>query len=225
MNSYDVETAPTARAHADPDPDPRQFAERLGRKGATDVHQAPTVGAVLAALMLHPIEHLLKRWNWKSALLSALLRGAIFFFTNLISGWHAAVGAMFAELMLRAATSGFYGAITENLSSARPVWAASAVAMIGLPCMAHSVEFLVHWLRRTPKLGLSIEVSILFTAFSTAFNLYVMRRGVLVTTGKNAPLIHDLTQIPPLLVSFLLAGPLKIVRCLNHIFFGSVVRK
>src|ERR1700693_3942182 len=66
-----------------------------------------TVGAVLKSLALHPIDHLIRRWNWKSALLSSLLRGALFFSTNLVAGWHAALGALFAEFVFRSVTSGF----------------------------------------------------------------------------------------------------------------------
>jgi glycosyltransferase involved in cell wall biosynthesis len=53
-----------------------------------------TVGAALKSLALNPIDHLIRRWNWKSALLSSLLRGALFFSTNLVAGWHRALGAL-----------------------------------------------------------------------------------------------------------------------------------
>jgi hypothetical protein len=174
--------------------------------------EPPTVRAVFGTMVRHPVRKLFLRWNWKSALLSSLLRATIFFFTNLIAGWHAALGAMLAELVFRAVTSGFYGAITESFSLARPAWAATAAAMIALPVLAHSLEFLVHWLRGTPKLGLSIGTSMIFTAVSTAFNLYAMRRGVLVTCGKSKSLRQDLSQIPPLLLTFVLAGPCEIWR-------------
>lgn len=192
----------------------------LTKRAAAGSEEAPTVGAVFIGLVRHPLQHLVGRWNWKSALLSSLLRATIFFFTNLISGWHAALGAMLAELALRATTSGFYGAITESFSAARPAWAATASAMVALPFVAHSLEFLVHSLRRTPRLGLSIGASVIFTAFSTAFNLYAMRRGVLVTNGRSKSLGHDLRQIPPLLISFVLAGPREIVRCPSRVFLA-----
>src|ERR1700675_509501 len=172
--------------------------------------EAPTLAAVLLGIVRHPVQQLIRRWNWKSALLSSLLRATIFFFTNLVAGWHAAVGAMLADLVFLSATSGFYGAITESFSLARPVWAATAAAMLALPLVAHSLEFLVHWLRGTPKLGLSIGTSVIFTALSTAFNLYAMRRGVLVTSKNSKSLRHDLGQIPPLLLAFVLAGPREI---------------
>jgi hypothetical protein len=62
---------------------------------------APIVGAVLGGMVRHPVRQLIRRWNWKSALLSCFLRATSFFFTNLIAGWHAAFGAMLAELALR----------------------------------------------------------------------------------------------------------------------------
>lgn len=191
------------------------------KKIESDGSERPTVREVCAGLVRHPYLNLVSRWNWKSALLSSLLRGTIFFFTNLISGWHAAVGAMLAELALRATTSGFYGSITESFSEARPAWAATAVAMVALPCLAHSMEFLVHWLRGTPNLGLSIGSSVVFTMFSTAFNLYVMRHGVLLTSRKNRTLGEDLTQIPPLVLSFLLIVP----RLLLQVLFPVTNRK
>ena len=148
-------------------------------------------------------------------MLSSLFRAAIFFFTNLAAGWHAAVGALLAELALRAATSGFYGAVTESFSEARPAWAAMTAAMVVLPLFTHSLEFLVHWLRGTPKLGLSITTSVIFTALSTSFNVYAMRHGVLTVGRKSKSLREDLGRILPLLGQFLLAGPHAMVRYLS----------
>lgn len=207
------------RVTSDPLPPPVPHSERPRGNQATDkVKESPTVGEVVTSLVRHPVRNLLTRWNWKAALLSSLLRGTIFFCTNLISGWHAAVGALLAEFMLRAATSGFYGAITEALSAAQPSWAATAAAMVLLPLLAHTLEFLVHWLRGTPKLGLSIATSVIFTAFSTAFNLFAMRRGVLITSGESKSLSHDLSRIPLLLLEFLWAGPKQLIRVLARAF-------
>jgi hypothetical protein len=217
MAPYDTEDVLAALAPSPrvPHPGPTPAEEEL-----TDSQlQAPTVRAVFGGILRHPVRYLVMRWNWKSAVLSSLLRATIFFFTNLIAGWHAALGAMLAELAFRSVTSGFYGAITESFSLARPAWAATAVAMVALPFLAHSMEFVVHWVRGTPNLGLSIGTSVIFTALSTAFNLYAMRRGVLVTSRNSKSLRHDLGQIPPLLLAFILAGPREIARRLHRSAF------
>ncbi|HEV7967198.1 MAG TPA: hypothetical protein VGP19_06505 [Candidatus Acidoferrales bacterium] len=179
------------------------------------VADPPTVGAVLHGLIRHPARNLIPRWNWKSAVLSSLFRAGIFFFTNLAAGWHAAVGALFAELALRGVTSGFYGAITEMFSEARPVWAAMTAAMVVLPLVNHSLEFLVHWLRGTPKLGFSITSSVVFTALSTSFSVYAMRHGVLTVGGKSQSLREDFGRILPLLGQLILAAPRALFRYLN----------
>jgi hypothetical protein len=215
MESFDMENVLAARA---PSPQVPHHSSLSLEEVTTNGLEAPTVGAVLAGMVRHPVRYVIGRWNWKSAVLSSLLRATIFFFTNLVSGWHAAIGAMLAELAFRSVTSGFYGAITESFSSARPAWAATVAAMVALPLLAHSLEFLVHWLRGTPKLGLSIAMSVVFTALSTAFNLYAMRRGVLVVGEKSKSLRHDLSQIVPLLLSFVLAGPREIARRLRRAF-------
>jgi hypothetical protein len=179
------------------------------------VADPPTVGAVLIGIFRDPVRNVIPRWNWKSAVLSSLFRAGIFFFTNLVAGWHAAVGALLAELALRAVTSGFYGAVTELFSEARPVWAAMIAAMVVLPLVNHSLEFLVHWLRGTPKLGLSITASVIFTACTTAFNVYAMRNGVLTVGSRSKSLWEDLRRILPLLGQFILAGPRAIFRYLK----------
>jgi hypothetical protein len=172
-----------------------------------DPSQLQTVGAVLVSLFRHPVDHFIRRWNWKSALLSSLLRGAIFFCTNLLAGWHAALGAMLAEFTFRTATSGFYSSLTQSFRKARPRWAATAATMVLLPLVSHSLEFMVHWLRGTPKLGLSIASSMAFTAISTAFNLYAMGKGALIVGDGHRSLSHDLRLMPGLILSFLIGVP------------------
>ncbi|HEY2646054.1 MAG TPA: hypothetical protein VGI34_03745 [Candidatus Acidoferrales bacterium] len=194
---------------------PAVGGENASAKWEPEIDEAPTAGAALIGLFRHPTRNLLCLWNWKSAVLSSSFRACIFFFTNLAAGWHAALGALLAELMLRAATSGFYGAITEAFSEARPEWAGMAVAMIVLPLTNHSLEFLVHWLRGTPKLAASITASVIFTAFSTSFNVYAMRHGVLTVGGKSKSLGEDMRQVLPLFGEFMLTGPRYLIRLLG----------
>jgi hypothetical protein len=141
-------------------------------------------------------------WNWKSALFSSAYRGAVFFFSNLRSGIHAAVGAMLAEFAYRGLTAGFYGAATQSLSHARPRWLASAGAIVGMPLVSHAIEFAVHWARGTPHLKTSMFASVGFTVLSTLFNLHAMRHGVLVTGSEGRSLREDLRALPQTIRSF-----------------------
>ena len=88
-----------------------------------------TLAVVLRKLFLEP-HYFLVRWNWKSALTSSLTRGLVFLFANLTAGWRAAVGAMTAEWVFRALTSGFYGALTQTLGEVEPPWQGSLAAIL-----------------------------------------------------------------------------------------------
>lgn len=150
--------------------------------------------------MQHGGMAIIRRWNWKAALLSSLYRGGLFFAVNLGAGVHAALGAMAAEFAYRGVTAGFYGAFTQAASRSGPRRAAAVTA--GIVALSHSVEFTVHWLRGTPNLRGSIAASACFTLLSTLFNLHAMRRGVLVTGAGGSSLWDDLRALPRTLGSF-----------------------
>ena len=163
-------------------------------------------------LVTSPHEVLVRRWNWKSALSSSLIRGTIFLCANLTSGWRAAAGAMFAEWAYRALTSGFYGAITELLGEVEPEWQGSMLAAFFLVLLPHSLELAVHWLRHTPHLKASIISSVIFTIFSTLFNLYSMRRGLLIVGAHRRPFLDDLRAMPRAIAGFCAVIPIWLWR-------------
>jgi hypothetical protein len=174
-----------------------------------------TLGTALFDLTVRPVDLLVRRWNWKAALSSSLVRGIIFFLANLSSGWRAAFGAMAAEWMYRAISSGFYGAITQHISEVDPEWEAAVCLIVLLPLFSHSIEFLVHWLRHTPNLKTSIISSISFTVISTLFNFYAMRRGAMVVGANAASLGSDLRAMPRVIAGFVAAGPLWLWRAVR----------
>jgi hypothetical protein len=170
------------------------------------------VGAVLRSIASHPSEYLVRRWNWKSAITSALLRGSIFFTVNLSAGLDAALAVPLTGFVFRTLTSGSYGAVIQAFRRAEPAWAAALTTIVLLPLCNHLFEFLIHWSRGTPKLGQSILASVIFTIFSTLFNLYVMRRGALVVGKNSRTLRQDLRDMPELIASFLALGPMLVFR-------------
>lgn len=178
------------------------------------------LGSVFARIARDPGTHLLRRWNWKSALLSSGSRGLVFFCVNLPAGHHAAIAALNTELALRLATSGFYGALTEAFRDVEPAWHGMGAAMVLLPVLAHSLELCVHWLRGTAELTTSILASVAFTLLSTAFNVFAMRRGVLVVGRGSQPLHRDLLRMPSLISEFVSAGATALWRS----FAGPRVR-
>jgi hypothetical protein len=171
---------------------------------------------VFRHLWRSPRELLVRQWNWKSAAFSSLIRAAIFCLCNLRAGWHAAAGAMFAEFAYRSVTAGFYGALTQAFRKARPIWTANVVVMLLLPLASHSVELIVHLLRGTPKLLMSIVSSACFTVVSSLFSLYAMRRGALNVGEESASAADDIGRIPVLFAGFLACGPMAAYRWLTR---------
>jgi hypothetical protein len=181
----------------------------------TESIQSVSVSAVLRELARNPVGLLIRRWNWKSALLSSLFRAAIFFGANLAAGWRAAVAAMSVELLYRGISAGLFGALTQAFREAQPVWLACTTAMVLLPLVSHSLEFTIHLMRGTPKLITSIVSSVIFTALSTLFNLYAMRRNILTVGGDSRSLISDFRAMPRILAGFLTLAPLALWRILR----------
>ena len=147
-----------------------------------------TVGAVFQALFRDPGRMLVGRWHWKSAIASSLIRANIFLAANWSAGPKAAAGAMLAEFAYRFLAAGFYGALTQSFRSAEPPWAALLTVSLLLPGVSHSLELLLHWLRGTPNLRLSILASVCFTSVTTVFIWDDLRRvpGILGDLLRDA---------------------------------------
>jgi len=171
-----------------------------------------TVRGVIQEMIADPRRTLVERWNWKAAIFSASIRAIIFLCTNLTAGWRAATGAMLAEFVFRAITSGFYGAITQALSRAEPEGAAALASAVLLPATSHSIELVVHLLRGTPNIRASLISSVSFTILSTLFNAYAMRRGALIVGDGCDSVGRDLRRVPGLLAGFLASGPMAVYR-------------
>jgi len=173
-------------------------------------------GGVFLAVVRNPWFYLVRRWNWKSGVTSAIIRGAIFFTANLRAGLNAAVGALLAEFAYRTWLSGANGAVTQALRKSRPRWAADVAACVVLPLCNHAVEFTVHWLRGTPKLATGVIASLSFSVISILFNLYVQRRGVLVVDETDRKTLwQDMALMPRMIAGFLAVVPLALWRAVR----------
>jgi hypothetical protein len=178
----------------------------------TDASEFVSVPAVFRELIRNPVGLLVRRWNWKAAVISSLFRAAIFFAANLAAGWRAAVAAMSIELLYRGITAGFFGALTQAFRRAQPAWLAAGTAMVLLPLTSHSLEFTIHFARGTPKLIASIISSVIFTILSTLFNLYAMRRDVLIVGSGGRSFGDDFRALPRIIGGFLAVAPLALWR-------------
>ena len=165
-----------------------------------------TVGQAIASFASTPVETLLRRWNWKTAALSACVRGSIFFLANLGAGFSAAIDAMLLESAFYAVVAGFQGAIIQTFRRVEPAWAATATVM-ALPAINHTLEFALHSLGGTKKIAAGIAASITLSILSAMFNLFAMRRGALIVGAGRQSLASDLRRLPGIIFEFFTVIP------------------
>ena len=174
----------------------------------------PTVKAVLADVVRRPRHHFIERWNWKAALMSAALRGLVFFLATRSAGLDAARAALAVEFAYRVAITGCFAALTQAFRRATPGWAAGLVVIVAIPAAAHALQFGVHGLAGTAELDRGMAASVGFTVVSAAFTLFAMRRGVFIVADPDRqPFRRDVAAMPGLAASFVAAMGRGAWRC------------
>lgn len=166
--------------------------------------------AVVFALLLSP-QRLLFLWNWKSALLSLILRGPIFLVATFHRGWRSAVAALLTESIFCVLTAGFYGAIVQSLRDARPEWLTAVFLTVVMPAIFQVLEYWLHLSRGTPHLIPAEIISVAVSAISALFNWYAMRRGTLLVGAEGKAFGSDLRRLPRLILGFLTVLPGKLL--------------
>lgn len=177
-----------------------------------DDKQVPkqSIKDVFVHLLRHPIDTLVLRWNWKAAVLSAMLRAPIFFFTYLFKkdGLKLAIGAAIAQSIFRFIFGGVNGAIIQSFSKVEPAWHAILTVPLVLATLSHVIEFAVQsaYDSQTGVDGKNraLAVSIIVSAVSAVFNLFAMRRGALLVKDESQQSIwRDLKRMPWLALEFI----------------------
>lgn len=174
-----------------------------------------TVGDTLKGFVFRPVETVIRRWNWKAAALSACVRGALFFSTNIGAGLEAAVGAMMIESAFFVSISGFYGGLIESMRRAHPTWAATVIVTTFFPAINHTLEFAAHSAGGTKKIGVGVLISAAFSILSASFNLFAMRRGVLIVGEGRRSLLNDLRRTPRIAFDFIAVIPRAVWRSIK----------
>jgi hypothetical protein len=168
------------------------------------------VMAVTADLLRNPINALFWRWNWKAAVLSALLRAPIFFFSYLFKkdGLKIALGAAVVQSIFRLIFGGVNGAIIQSFSKVEPAWHAVLTIPLVLAALSHLIEYVVQASYDSQAgvsgKGQAIFFSVIVSAISAVFNLFAMRRGALLVKDESQQSIwRDLRRMPWLALEFI----------------------
>jgi len=161
---------------------------------------------LLFRLLCRP-QQLVLLWNWKAAVLSATLRGPIYFTAALQKGWSVALVTLLLEASFCALGVGLYNALVQMLKDAEPQWLTVTLLAVVFPGSLQSLEYLMHWLRGTPHLRIASIISLGASGISTLFNWYAMRRGVMLVGAEGRGFFADLRQMPMVFLRFILALP------------------
>lgn len=140
---------------------------------------------ILKRLIEDPVGLLVRRWNWKAALLSSVWRGLVFAGLAARRGWWAAGAACGMEILLQTAAAGFSGAVTQAFHRVRPVWPGVVVPVALVLCIQHPLELALHLMRRTPHWRSGVLISIGYSVAATALSLAFMRRGFLLVGEES----------------------------------------
>ena len=201
-----------------------------------------SVGDVFRSLAAHPGQIIL-RWNWKAALLGALLRATFYISVYKASkeNWRAALAAAAVEFVFRFLTSGASGALVQSFRRATPVWLATLIVTVSLPVISHSIEYVTHYAQEHYFSGViaasenngrmyAFIISVFFSVISAMFNIFIMRHGVLLVGAgaESKSLWSDIKRFPALIVEFLAFLPIEIINAVKNrdfltafgIFFG-----
>jgi hypothetical protein len=181
-----------------------------------------TVSRTLIRIAKSPIQSIILCWNWKAALMSALIRAGIFFFTTLSAGRRQALTAMLAEAVFAAALSGVLGAITQQLRNAQPEWLTGTIVSVVMPAILQFLQYWLHLALRTPHLRAGMIGTFIFSAVAMLFNWFAMRRGTLLTAGEGQSFGRDLIALPHMAGLFLLTLPRAIWKLIRKNDQGRV---
>ena len=170
------------------------------------------LGQVLAYIAKHPVSVLILHWNWKSAVMSATFRAPVFFMASVRCGLRVAITGAAVEAGFNAIGAGFYGAFLQAVRNAQPFWLAWLVSTCAVPAFIQVAVNLAHRAAGTSNLRHGIIISLALSAITASFNLYSMRRGVMLTGRGSRTFFNDLSRLPGVISSFLMTAPRWVMR-------------
>ncbi len=105
-----------------------------------------SIGDIFRSLARHPLQ-IIARWNWKSALIGAILRASFYLTVYKASkeSWLVTFTAVLLELVFRFITSGISGSLVQSFRRATPIWLATLIITISLPLFSHTIEYITHY--------------------------------------------------------------------------------
>ncbi len=147
----------------------------------------------------------LTHWNWKVALMTAVLRGLACVAALRHMEHHARNHFGVVEAGFVLATCGLFSALQQQSLQIRPEWRAWFTCVVVIPLTSLGCDAGLHfWLdgRDTRQLGVP---GLIFTVVSATFHWHMIRNGALLVGEESHTLATDLKRIPRLTISYFTA--------------------
>jgi len=151
-------------------------------------------------------------WNWKVALMTAVLRGLVCVAALRHVEIHARNHFGVVEAAFVLLTCGFFSALQQQSLSIRSEWLAWFSCVVVLPLTSLGCDAGLHfWLdgRQTRQLGI---VALIFTVLSATFHWHIIRNGALLVGEDAHSFSTDLKRIPRLAASYFAWPVLAVLR-------------
>jgi len=144
----------------------------------------------------------LTHWNWKVALMTAVLRGLACIAALRHMEHHARNHFGVVEAAFVLLTCGLFSALQQQSLQIRSRWLAWFTCVVVIPLSSLGIDGGLHfWLdgRDTRQLGVP---GLIFTLVSATFHWHMIRNGVLLVGEESHPLATDLKRIPRLTATY-----------------------
>jgi hypothetical protein len=162
-----------------------------------------TIGAAQPeAQKARPWLFALTHWNWKVALMTAVLRGSACVLALRHMEHHARNHFGVVEAAFVMLTCGFFSALQQQSLQIRSERLAWLTCVVVIPLTSLSCDAGLHfWLdgRDTRQLG---PVALIFTLVSAPFHWHIIRNGALLVGEESHSFFTDLKRIPRLTLSY-----------------------
>lgn len=189
-----------------------------------------SIGEVIKYICKHPLETMIYRWHWKSAFFSGLVRTFIFLIGYHNKGAEVALAAAGIQFVFRLIIGGIGGSIIQSFSKVKPAWHATITVPIFLTVVSHILEFIIQInfdsYYGTNLATKTIIASITISVMTAVFNLFVMRRGVLLVKDERQQSVwKDFAYIPRLIFDFIMIPSRNIYKrlCQKQYFMAIFV--
>jgi len=148
--------------------------------------------------MLVPTRSLLRQalscWNWKCAILSAVMRSAVYLMAMSRKGFQGSLAVVLVEIAYATLTAGIYAGMHQRALDLRPRLLGNLVIAIGVPALSQILDWAVHRVTGAAVTGRATLAVCLFAGASALIHLYFMRRGAFLS-GIGTSLADDFRSL------------------------------